>query len=165
MTASDGSRALHFHEPISNVTRVMCGVGGLVVLTAPYELLIRPGLLRSFHWSHLPFWLISAGALSIALPLLIGALLGPTRSLAIDRDARRIAETGRLAAGGFTWRRSWGFDAVTAIEVIERDWSDADPDFAVVAKLARRKHPLMIAARTTRAGAKDLAAQIRQTIL
>lgn len=151
--APDGSDRMIFHEPCGLVQRAVFFFGGAMTFLAPWELLIRPG--HPFELGKLPFWFISAGAMSIGIPLLIAAILGVERTLVIDFAARRFEEHGR---GRFGLRilRALPFEQLDELAVVEETWSDGPSQWLVEARFGCVPKPLPIRTLVTESGAKAL---------
>lgn len=157
----EGSGYPTFEEPTTPVTRTVFAVFGLATFLAPWELLIRPG--HPFELGKLPFWLISLGALAIGAPMVIAAILGPSRRLVVDTDRRLFVETTR-AAFGLNLSRSRRFADLVELAVVEDDWTDGPATWRVEARFRASRRPWTIRTFAGRAAAErqrdDLAARI-----
>lgn len=151
--APDGSDRMTFHEPCGLVLRAVLLFGAAVTFMAPWELLIRPG--HPFELGKLPFWFISAGALSIGLPMLVGAILGLERTLTIDFSERRFEEAGR-GQFGLRLNRSRPFDHLDDLAVIEHQWSDGPVEWSVEARFRAPGKPWPIRTLTNEVAALAL---------
>lgn len=151
--APDGGDRMIFHEPCGPVLRAVLFFGAAVTFMAPWELLIRPG--HPFELGALPFWFISAGALSIGLPLLVGAILGLDRTLTIDFVERRFEEAGR-GQFGISLHRARPFDQLEDLAVVENQWSDGPVEWRVEARFRVPGKPWSIRTLTNEAAALAL---------
>lgn len=154
--AGDGDRMV-FVDGFGLLPRLVFGGLGVLSLLAPWELLIRSG--DPFRLVVLPFWIISLGALSVGVPMLIGAVLGLERTLVVDMDQRYVVETTR-GAFGLRYERRRHFVDLIDLEVEESSFSDGPTRWNVIARFATGK-PWPIRTLETEAGARDLVAEIR----
>lgn len=151
-----------FEEPTTPVTRAVIAVFGLATLLAPWDLLIRPG--HPFELGKLPFWFISLGALAIGVPMLIGAILGPSRRLVVDTDRHLFVETTR-AAFGLNLSRSRRFADLVGLAVVEDDWSDGPSTWRVEARFRESRRPWTIRTFLDRVAAERLRADLAERIV
>jgi hypothetical protein len=136
------------------VERVFVGFAGLICLLPAWDLFIRHGV-NPFQLAYLPFWAIVLPAGSMAAFLLSGAIVGGTRTVTIDGEARTLQV--RYAFWQRGWTRSWRFDELGPLAVIEDNWSDGPPDYELTIGRKRRK-PLLLRRFSARADAE--AAQV-----
>jgi hypothetical protein len=105
-------------------SRILIGAAGLIPLMAPYELLWRQS--APFSLAMLPFWLLSIMALSIALPLILGAILGISGQTVIDLTGREL-RTHAIDMGSLRWTRVYPLATIATIDVREKDFSKPVP--------------------------------------
>jgi hypothetical protein len=87
--------------------------------------------------------------------LLSGAIIGGTRTVTINGEARTLQV--RYAFWQRGWTRSWRFDELGPLAVIEDTWSDGPPDYELTIGRKGRK-PLMLRRFSARSDAE--AAQV-----
>lgn len=162
MPTVDAPNEIVFHTPMPTFVRILLAGAAAMTFLAPWELLIRPRV-DPFHLAMLPFWIISLGALSIGLPLLLAAIVGADRTVRFDAERRRLIETGRTAAG-LTWNRAWGFDEIETVVVEKDTFTENGESWDVFLRLRGRKKRFPVAARGSRAAAETLADRLRQCI-
>ena len=106
--------------------RIFVGIAGAICLLPAWDFFGRHRL-NPFQLGFLPFWLIVLAAGGMAVFLLAGAIVGGTRTVTIDATARTLELRHRY------WRRarnrSWRFDELGPLEVVEDNWSDGPPDY------------------------------------
>lgn len=162
MSIAEAPNEIVFHTPMPTFVRILLGGAAALTFLAPWELLIRPRG-DPFQIAMLPFWIISLGALSIGVPLLLAAIVGAERTVRFDGERRRLIETGRTA-GGLTWARAWGFDEVETVMVEEDTFTENGESWDVFLRLRGRKQPFAIASRGSRAAAEALADRLRHVL-
>jgi hypothetical protein len=151
---------LRFDEPMTIAARILLAGFGAMTFLAPWDLLIRPG--HAFEFGKLPFWFLSAGALAVGLPCLFAAILGISRSVAIDFERRLLIERGR---GGFgiSFDRSRRFADLIGLEVVENAWSDGPSTWEVEAHFGIGR-PWRLARHRDRATAEAMRATLAARI-
>ena len=159
---------LRFDEPMTIAARILLAGFGAMTFLAPCDLLIRPG--HPFEFGKLPFWFLSAGALAVGLPCLLAAVLGVSRSVAVDFERRLLIERGR---GGFgiSFDRSRRFADLIGLEVVENAWSDGPSVWEVEAhfgigrpwRLAVHRERAMAEAMREMLAARIAAGAVRQS--
>ncbi|MCE1236008.1 MAG: hypothetical protein LWW93_06580 [Hyphomicrobiales bacterium] len=159
-SAEDGGDRMVFTNRFPVAIRIVLAVIGAMTFLAPWELLIRPG--HPFQWAMIPFWIISLGALSVGLPVLVAALVGLETTMTIDFERRRFVET---AAGAFGLRfsRARDFSALVDLSVEEDTFSDGPSSWDVIARFsvpAGRK-PWTIRSLASEPAAEALRVEIR----
>src|SRR5690606_9714464 len=102
LAESSGPGKLVFHQPLGWVARTILIAGGAFALSAPHELLIRPGV-PLLQWGMLPFWLIGVVAGLVGAVLLLAGILGLTRTVTLDAAARELRVDGN-GSFGIGWR-------------------------------------------------------------
>jgi hypothetical protein len=87
---TNSASLLVFHQPLGLVARVFLIAGGVLALSAPHELLIRPGV-PLLQWGMLPFWIIGVLAGMLGALFLLAGILGRTHSPERRADRRPAA--------------------------------------------------------------------------
>lgn len=146
-------------EVMSPAARIMLGLAGLAPLWGFYDLIIR-------HWPS-PFGLILVGvvALGVAVICFGSAIIGPSRTVTIDSDARTITDAwaSRVLPGGV---RTYDFADVRDIKVSVQSNSDG-PDVAHLwLHLASRGRPVSLLKRpaTDQADVENLMRQLQDAV-
>ena len=120
--------------------RIFVGIAGLICLLPAWDFFGRHRL-NPFQLGFLPFWVIVLLAGGMAVFLLAGALLGGTRTTVLDGTARTLELRHRY------WRRarnrSWRFDELGPLEVVEDNWSDGPPDYRLTIATKQGKPVLL----------------------
>ena len=142
LVESAGRGKLVFHQPLGWITRVFLAGGGVLALSAPHELLIRPGV-PLFQWGMLPFWLIGVAAGLLGAVLLLAAILGLTRTVTFDAEKRELRVDGN-GSFGIGWSERYGFADVLELDIIKDEQTEGPPRFVLQAVIARAKGPLEI---------------------
>ncbi len=155
----DGSLTFVHLNPWPN--RMIIGAAGLIPLMAPYELLWRQS--APFSLAMLPFWLLSIMALSIALPLILGAILGISGQTVIDPAGREL-RTHAIGMGSLRWTRVYPLATIATIDVRENDFFEAGPSYDLYATFRNRKRPLRLWSFTSEDRALHVAAIVKERI-
>ena len=142
LVQSSGRGKLVFHQPLGALARIIMAGGGILALSAPHELLIRPGV-PLLQWSMLPFWIIGVGAGLIGAVLLLAAVLGLTRTVTFDASVRQLRVDGN-GSFGIGWSERYTFADILEFSVVKEEQSEGSPRFALQAILAGVKGPLEI---------------------
>jgi hypothetical protein len=154
---------LVFHQPLAPVTRVILGLGGALALSAPHELLIRPGV-PLFQLGMIPFWILGVIAGLIGATLLLAAVLGLTRTITFDAAARALFVDGN-GSFGIGWRARYTFSDILELNVIP-DTSSGGPDrYVLHAVVANAKGPVEIDTFGTELAALEARAKIEALML
>ncbi len=133
---------LIFHQPLHWIARVTLIGAGALALSAPHELLIRPGV-PLFQWGMLPFWLIGASAGLLGAVLLLAGILGLTRTVTFDAETRGLRVDGN-GSFGIGWSERYAFADILELGIVKQEQSEGPPRFVLHAVLARAKGPLEI---------------------
>jgi hypothetical protein len=133
---------LVFHQPLSWFTRAFLIGGGALALSAPHELLIRPGV-PLLQWGMLPFWIIGVVAGLIGAVLLLAGILGLTRTVTFDAAARELRVDGN-GSFGIGWSERYPFADILELGIVKLEQSEGPPRFVLQAVIARAKGPLEI---------------------
>jgi hypothetical protein len=139
---SAGRGKLVFHQPLGWIARVLLIGGGALALSAPHELLIRPGV-PLFQWGMLPFWLIGIVAGLLGAVLLLAGILGLTRTVTFDTNARELRVDGN-GSFGIGWSERYAFADILELDIIKQEQSEGPPRFVLHAVIARAQGPLEI---------------------
>mgnify|MGYP001116828308 CR=1 FL=1 len=114
--------------------RILFVLAGLIPLLAPYELIIRP------NWQgylNIPFFfvlIVSIGALLVSALLFWGAIAGLNSRLRLDRISQTAFHS--INAPILPWQtRQYPLSAIRSIDVEEREWSEGEPTYSIVASL------------------------------
>ncbi len=133
---------LVFHQPLGWIARIVLVGGGMLALSAPHELLIRPGA-PLFQWGMLPFWLIGGVAGLIGAVLLLAGILGLTRTVLFDAESRELRVDGN-GSFGIGWSERYKFSDVLELDIVKEEQSEGPPRFRLQAVIARAGGPLEI---------------------
>ncbi len=156
-------RKLVFHQPLSVISRVILGLGGALALSAPHELLIRPGV-PLFQLGMLPFWIIGILAGLIGATLLLAAILGLTRTITFDADARMLFVDGN-GSFGIGWRARYTFADILELNVIPDSPFDGPRRFVLHAVVANARGPVEIDTFESEMAALEAKAKIEALML
>jgi len=133
---------LVFHQPLGWIARLFLAGGGALALSAPHELLIRPGV-PLFQWAMLPFWLIGIVAGLLGAVLLLAGVLGLTRTVTFDANMRELRVDGN-GSFGIGWSERYAFADILELDIIKEEQSEGPPRFVLHAVVARAEGPLEI---------------------
>ena len=133
---------LVFHQPLGAVARIIMVAGGAFALSAPHELLIRPGV-SLLQWGMLPFWIIGVGAGLIGAILLLAGVLGLTRTVTFDAAARELRVDGN-GSFGIGWSARYAFADILEFGIIKHEQSEGPPRFVLQAIVTGASGPLEI---------------------
>lgn len=133
---------LVFRQPLGTFTRIFLAAAGALALSAPHELLVRPGV-PLLQWGMLPFWIIGIAAGLIGAVLLLAGVLGLTRSVTFDGAAREMFVDGN-GSFGIGWRTRYKFADVLELNVIEEPQREGPPRYALQAIVANASGPVEI---------------------
>jgi hypothetical protein len=139
---SAGSGKLVFQQPLGWIARVFLIGGGALTLSAPHELLIRPGV-PLLQWGMLPFWLIGVAAGLIGAVLLLAGILGLTRTVTFDAAARELRVDGN-GSFGIGWSERYTFADVLELGIVKLERSEGPPRFVLQAIVTGASGPLEI---------------------
>jgi hypothetical protein len=139
---SAGSGKLVFQQPLGWIARVFLIGGGALALSAPHELLIRPGV-PLLQWGMLPFWLIGVAAGLIGAVLLLAGILGLTRTVTFDAAARELRVDGN-GSFGIGWSERYTFADVLELGIVKLERSEGPPRFVLQAIVTSASGPLEI---------------------
>lgn len=142
LVESSGRGKLVFRQPLGWIARVFLIGGGALALSAPHELLIRPGV-PLLQWGILPFWLIGVVAGLIGAVLLLAGILGLTRTVTFDAKARELRVDGN-GSFGIGWSERYAFSDILELDIVKHEQSEGPPRFVLHAVVARAKGPLEI---------------------
>lgn len=162
MSTTDANDEIVFHMPMPLFVRLILGAAAAATFLAPWDLLIRPRV-DPFQLGMLPFWFISAGALSIGVPMLIAAILGMERTVRFAIGRRQLIESGRTAYG-LGWARAWSFGDIDEVVVEEDTFTENGESWDVFLRLRGRRKPFAVASRGSRAAAEALADRLRNCL-
>lgn len=154
---------LVFRQPLGIVARIIMAAGGALALSAPHELLIRPGV-PLLQWGMLPFWLIGVVAGLIGALLLLAAILGLTRTVTFDGGAREMFVDGN-GSFGIGWRTRYRFADILELNVIEEPQSEGPARYALQAIVANASGPVEIDTFASEADAIGAEASINAIML
>ncbi len=163
MIKNSADSLLVFHQPLGWVARIFLIGGGALALSAPHELLIRPGV-PLLQWGMLPFWLIGVAAGLIGAVLLLAGLLGLTRTVTFDASARELRVDGN-GSFGIGWRERYAFADILEFGILKHEQSEGPPRFILQAVVARAKGPLEIDTFANEQDAIDAEAKIQALML
>jgi hypothetical protein len=154
---------LIFHQPLHWFARVMLAAGGALALSAPHELLIRPGV-PLLQWAMLPFWIIGVVAGLIGALLLLAGLLGLTRTLTFDAAKRELRVDGN-GSFGIGWSERYTFADILELDIVKDEQSEGPARFVLQAAIAGAKGPLEIDTFETERAAIAAEAKIQALML
>ncbi len=163
MIKNSADSLLVFHQPLGWVARIFLIGGGALALSAPHELLIRPGV-PLLQWGMLPFWLIGVAAGLIGAVLLLAGILGLTRTVTFDASARELRVDGN-GSFGIGWRERYAFADILEFGILKHEQSEGPPRFILQAVVARAKGPLEIDTFANEQDAIDAEAKIQALML
>lgn len=142
LVENENRRTLVFRQPLGAIARLIMAGAGTLALSAPHELLIRPGV-PLLQWGMLPFWVIGIVAGLLGAVLLLAGVLGLTRTVTFDATARQMFVDGN-GSFGIGWRTRYRFADVLELNVIEEPQSEGPPRYALQAIVANAKGPVEI---------------------
>jgi len=154
---------LVFRQPLGIFARIVLGAGGAFALSAPHELLIRPGV-PLLQWGMLPFWIIGIVAGLIGALLLLAAILGLTRTVTFDGAAREMFVDGN-GSFGIGWRTRYRFADILELNVVEEPQSEGPARYALQAIVANASGPVEIDTFPSEAEAIGAEARINAVML
>jgi hypothetical protein len=121
---------------------VLLAGGGVLALSAPHELLIRPGV-PLLQWAMLPFWIIGVTAGLIGAVLLLAGILGLTRTVTFDAVKREVRVDGN-GSFGIGWSERYTFADVLEFDIVKNEQSEGPSKFVLQAAVAGAAGPLEI---------------------
>lgn len=133
---------LVFHQPLSVFARILLIAGGALALSAPHELLIRPGV-PLLQWGMLPFWIIGILAGMLGAVLLLAGVLGLTRTVTFDAKRRELRVDGN-GSFGIGWSARYPFADILELTTIKDEGGEGPPRFILQAIVANASGPLEI---------------------
>jgi hypothetical protein len=142
LVESAGRGKLIFRQPLSLIARIVMAGGGALALSAPHELLIRPGV-PLLQWGMLPFWFIGIAAGTIGAVLLLAGILGLTRTLTFDAEKRELRVDGN-GSFGIGWSARYSFADILELGIVKDEPGEAPPRFVLQAIVSGAKGPLEI---------------------
>lgn len=157
------SGKLVFRQPLTALSRVILGLAGVLALSAPHELLIRPGV-PLFQLAMVPFWIIGIAAGLIGATLLFAGVLGLTRTITFDAGTRTLLVDGN-GSFGIGWRARYTFSDVLELNVVRDPSPDGADRFVLHAIVANAKGPVEIDTFESEAAALDAKARIEALML
>jgi hypothetical protein len=149
---------LVFRQTMSPGLRCFIAVAGLFCFFPTYDLLIRPGV-PVLQLGMLPMWIIVLGAGTLGALLLVAAILGLSRKVVFDAQAREMRELG-AGSFGLRFQRRHAFADLGAPSVRRDESSDGPTRFEVIVPHAARKRPIVIETYADEPGASDAARRI-----
>lgn len=154
---------LVFHQPLGTVARIFLAAAGVLALSVPHELLIRPGV-PLFQWGLLPFWIIGVAAGLIGAVLLLAGVLGLTRTVTFDGAAREMFVDGN-GSFGIGWRTRYKFADILELNVVEEAQREGSSRYALQAIVANASGPVEIDTFASEAEAIGAEARINAVML
>ncbi len=154
---------LVFRQPLGWLTRVFLASSGALALSVPHELLIRPGV-PLLQWGMLPFWVIGVATGLVGAVFLLAGLLGLTRSVTFDGDAREMFVDGN-GSFGIGWRTRYRFADILEMNVIAEPQREGPPRYAIQAIVANAAGPVEIDSFPSEAEAISAEAKINALML
>ena len=142
LVESAGHGKLVFHQQLGPVARLFLIAGGALALSAPHELLIRPGV-PLLQWGMLPFWFIGLLAGLLGAVLLLAGILGLTRTVTFNAAARELRVDGN-GSFGIGWSERYTFSEILELDIVKHEQSEGPPRFILQAVVAGAKGPLEI---------------------
>jgi hypothetical protein len=139
---TNSASLLVFHQPLGLVARVFLIAGGVLALSAPHELLIRPGV-PLLQWGMLPFWIIGVLAGMLGALFLLAGILGLTRTVTFDASNRELRVDGN-GSFGIGWSARYAFADILELIVLKDEQTEGPPRFILQAIVAGAKGPLEI---------------------
>lgn len=133
---------LVFHQPLHWYARAFLIGGGALALSAPHELLIRPGV-PLLQWGMLPFWIIGVLAGLIGAVLLLAGILGLTRTVTFDATSRELRVDGN-GSFGIGWSARYAFADILEFDTVKHEQSEGPPRFVLQAIVTGASGPLEI---------------------
>ncbi len=133
---------LVFRQPLGAIARIILCLGGVVALSAPHELLIRPGV-PLLQWGMVPFWIIGIAAGMIGALFLLAGILGLTRTVTFDAAAREMLVDGN-GSFGIGWRTRYLFADILELNIVEEPQSEGPARYALQAIVAKASGPVEI---------------------
>ncbi len=154
---------LVFRQPLSWIARILLIAGGALALSAPHELLVRPGV-SVLQWGMVPFWIIGIAAGLIGAVLLLAGVLGLTRTVTFDAAARQLRVDGN-GSFGIGWSERYAFADILEMDIVKHERSEGPPRFVLHAVIARAEGPLEIDTFGSEQAAIDAEARIQALML
>lgn len=154
---------LVFRQPLGMVARIFLVAAGALALSAPHELLIRPGV-PLLQWGMLPFWIIGVAAGLIGALLLLAGVLGLTRTVTFDGAAREMFVDGN-GSFGIGWRTRYKFADILELNVVEESQREGSSRYALQAIVANASGPVEIDTFASEAEAIGAEARINAVML
>lgn len=133
---------LVFRQPLGVVARIGLAAAGALALSAPHELLIRPGV-PLLQWGMLPFWIIAIAAGLLGAVLLLAGVLGLTRTVTFDGAAREMFVDGN-GSFGIGWRTRYRFADILELNVVEEAQREGPSRYTLQAIVANAAGPVEI---------------------
>jgi hypothetical protein len=159
---ADGNKLL-FRQPLTAISRIILGLAGALALSAPHELLIRPGV-PLLQLGMIPFWILGVLAGLIGATLLLAAVLGLTRTITFDGKARMLFVDGN-GSFGIGWRARYTFADILELNVVPHEPSDGATRYVLHAIVANAKGPVEIDVFESENAAFDAKARIDALML
>jgi hypothetical protein len=157
------SGKLVFRQPMTALTRVILGLAGAFALSAPHELLIRPGV-PLFQLAMIPFWIIGIAAGLIGATLLLAGVLGLTRSITFDAGTRTLLVDGN-GSFGIGWRARYTFSDILELNVIADTAVGGPGRYVLHAIVANARGPVEIDTFASETAALEAKAKIEMLML
>jgi hypothetical protein len=157
------SGKLVFRQPLNALTRVILGLAGALALSAPHELLIRPGV-PLFQLAMIPFWIIGIAAGLIGATLLLAGVLGLTRTITFDAGTRMLLVDGN-GSFGIGWRARYTFSDILELNVIADTAAGGQRHYVLHAIVANAKGPVEIDTFESEAAAAEAKVRIEVLML
>lgn len=158
-----GPGKLVFRQPWSPYARALAGAAGVLALSVPHELLIRPGV-PLFQVAMIPFWIIGVSAGLFGALLVFAAVLGLTRSVTFDAETRAMEVDGN-GSFGISWKSRYTFSDILELNVIREPQRNQPPRFTLQATVANASGPVEIDTFNNEAAAQDAEARINRLML
>lgn len=137
-----GRARLVFRQPLGALARIFLVAVGALALSAPHELLIRPGV-PLLQWAMLPFWIIGIAAGLLGALFLLAGVLGLTRTVTFDGEAREMFVDGN-GSFGIGWRTRYKFADILELNVVEEPQREGPARYALQAIVANAAGPVEI---------------------
>ena len=157
------SGKLVFRQPLTVASRIILGLAGALALSAPHELLIRPGV-PLLQVGMIPFWIVGILVGLIGATLLLAAVLGLTRTITFDGTARTLLVDGN-GSFGIGWRARYTFSEILELNVVADRSSEGSDRYLLHAIVANAKGPVEIDTFETELGALEAKAKIETLML
>jgi len=119
-----------FSTMMSSKARLGFGLAATLPLIAPYELLIKPAWTEILNLFWLFAFIVSLGAMSVSVLLLLVAIFGLNQRVEFDASTHTI----HVADSHLLQRKreiQYSFSDVAGIEVISHDWTDGPSTYEI----------------------------------